>query len=561
MKHFRTILTALVFLLLFPLLSWLLMNTPAEVFLEFRTGRAVDLKIYPSLPFDREIGKKAYPVELRPSKAGKKSVCSVKIPLKCLRKIYLEVPPGTDVELFGGGFRVLGFLECLPEKDSLLPSEGSDGLVLTRILDPEKELPTRVNLHTSTAGGGCEIRLTNDFPRFLAVLTALLVSAAFSLLFFLGCGLQNRSKLMPVLLTGMFMILLFGASLTEYLRPEASGNSDGKPRLTVMTLSDYPAEFSGWYRRHLPFRDTIYSIYYRFCRNIGISPVREVIAGQEDWLFLRFRKGETPYEDYLGVNLFSQQELQKILAKLIHIRDSLKKRDIRFSVFIAPAKMQVYGHKLPKAWQRRNHGITRGRQLVDYIRKNSDIQVEYPLDEILEYEKKIPVPLYYKHDTHWNFLGGYIGARSMMRLIDPEAANRMPEVSSLKYQAVGSHRGDLARVADAPESVREPEWQFRHPAFHYDFIAGDDGCYGFPGKFPAGKRVFFIRDSFSAQMAPFLLEYLSHCTFYWNFSLNLTMISEDHPDVVVLEMVDRFLPSLLSFPDVTARMWMRRRML
>ena len=69
--------------------------------------------------------------------------------------------------------------------------------------------------------------------------------------------------------------------------------------------------------------------------------------------------------------------------------------------------------------------MTRSVQIYDYIRKNSDIPVEYPLKELITARKTIPQPLYYKSDTHWNYLGGYVAARSMMKLIDPVAAGKM----------------------------------------------------------------------------------------------------------------------------------------
>lgn len=554
MKYFRLTLSLLVFVLLFILLSWLLLNSSAEIYLEYRTSRPVEVLIYPSLPFDRSIGKNAYPALLQPSG----NVARVKIPLPCLRKIYLEIPAGADFELVGGGFQIFHFLKHPLSNADLFPRESDRGLVLISMLTPETELPTSVKLQTPKTAGGCEIRLTNDFPRCLAFLCAFIIS----LLAALFCYILWSPAGLACLQTVLFLIILCGCTVFTWLFSISSENKSSKPSLNLLTLSGYPENFNQWYRRNLPFRSSIYSLYYNFCQWIGISPVKQVIRGQDDWLFLGRYSGCTPYEDYLGNNLFTDRELQKICGRLIYIRDSLKKKNIRFCVFIAPSKMQVYGHMLRKEWQRKKpDATTRSRQLVDYLRKNSDIPIGYPLDELLAYQKKIPVPLYYKHDTHWNFLGAYIGARSLMRLIDPQAAARMPEVSSLKYGKSKMHYGDLARMAEAPQSFLEPDWLFLYPAFHYSQVPGDAGCYSFQGKSANGKRVFFIRDSFLAGMGPFLIEYLSQCTFYWDFTLNLPMIAESHPDIVVLEMADRFLPLLLDFQEVKFRMSRGGRML
>lgn len=558
MKYKRLTLSALVFVLLFIFFSWLLVNSSAEIFLEYQTSRPVDVLIYPSLPFERAIGKKAYPAVLQPSDSKRSAFVRVKIPLSCLRKFYLEIPAGSDIELVGGGFRIFYFFKHSLGSDELFLGKSTGGLELVTLLTPKTGLPKSIKLQTPKSAGGCEIQLTNDFPRCLAFLCALGISLAAALF----CSVLWSETGLAIFQTVLFLILLCGSTVISGLFSISAEGKNSKPSLNLQKLSDYPEKFNQWYRRNLPFRDSLYSLHYNFCRWLGISPVKQVIRGQDDWLFLGRYFTQTPHEDYLGNNLFTDSELQQIRDRLIFARDSLKKKNIRFCIFIIPAKMLVYGHMLRKEWQRKDPNVTtRSRQLVDYLRKNSDIPMEYPLDEILAYQKKIPVPLYYKHDTHWNFLGAYIGARSMMRLIDPQAAVRMPEVSSLKYGNSGMHYGDLARMAEAPKSFLEPEWQFQHPAFHYSQVPGDVGCYSFQGKSSGGKRVFFIRDSFMTGMGPFLMEYLSYSTFYWDFTLNLSMISDDRPDVVVLEMVDRFLPLLLNFQECKFRMRRGAKML
>ncbi|MBO4633173.1 MAG: hypothetical protein J5858_14735, partial [Lentisphaeria bacterium] len=408
--------------------------------------------------------------------------------------------------------------------------------------------------------GRCEIRLISDYPRSLAVRAALLISGLISFLLFLALDRQKRVQPPAAVLIVIFMAFLFAGSVFVGLDSGSSGSGDGNPR---PAFSEYPARFARWYQQNLPFRESLYSLHYKFCRHFGISPVKDLIFGEDDWLFVRFasRYGQTPYDDYLGNNLFTPQELQTILGNLTRARDVLKKQNIRFCVFIAPGKLHVYDRMLPEEWRRKPGASTRIRQLVEYIRKNSDIPVEYPLDEFAAYEKKFAVPLYYKHDTHWNFLGAYIGARSLMRLADPAEAARMPDVSSLEYRMAGLHRGDLARMLEAPESFLEPNWKFQHPSFDYSRVPTESGCYSYPGKLPHGKRVFFIRDSFMMGMAPFLAAHFSHLTFYWDFSLNSEMISEDRPDVVVLEIVDRYLSKLKSFNEVTRRLERGGRMM
>jgi|GEM_PF-3800763 len=142
----------------------------------------------------------------------------------------------------------------------------------------------------------------------------------------------------------------------------------------------------------------------------------------------------------------------------------------------------------------------------------------------------------------------------MMRLIDPAAAKRMPAVSGMDPYYEKTILGDLARMTEAPESCCEPDWKFRNSSSFYQYYPREAGCYSMNGLRSDGPKVFFIRDSFLIHAMPHLAGWLSHATFYWDFSLNMKMIEKDRPDVVVLEVVDRYLGTLLNFNELELQM-------
>ena len=288
-----------------------------------------------------------------------------------------------------------------------------------------------------------------------------------------------------------------------------------------------------------------------------VSPTEKVIIGQDGWLFLHYnkdKKRDNSYESYFGTRLFTPEELHRILENLKSVQSLLKKKNIRFAVFISPGKPSIYGDKLPPAWRRKDpDGTTRAIQLYDHIRKNSDIPIEFPRKELIAARRSIEQPLYFKTDTHWNSLGGYIGACSMMKLIDPEAARKMPDLASYELTLVPRTANDLRRMLNLPPQDEHDAWQVRHPDFRYEryLTVNDSGSYSFTGQDPNGKRAFFIRDSFLGGMAPYLACHLSYFTCYWSFSLNMSLIEMEKPDIVVVEIVERFLDRLLDFKTVS----------
>ena len=548
MQYVRRTIAAAVFLLLTFLFGWMLLRAPAEIFFRYRTAHPARIEFHSSQSLDRKIGKKAYPVELIPSPDGSVREFRVTVPLACLRKFRLDLPPDTELDLLSGGYHAHGYLRRDLTGADLLSGKARGGARMVCVLAPETAVPKHPRVQTGSESGTWEGNLTNDLPRLLGLLPALAAGIAGALFFLLLTGPRRRESL-KYLLAGEFVLLLFGGTIAAGL----TGGFQGKPELDLWSLAEYPARFSAWYKRHLPFRNEWFGLYYRFCSLCGISPVKDVFPGQEDWLFIGHFTRQTPYEDYLGVNLFTERELQDILRRLVRAQSLLKEKNIRFALFIAPGKMSVYGDRLRPEYQRRDPtGPTRARQLVEYIRKNSSIPVDYPLDELRAARKLHQVPLYYRHDTHWNFIGGYWGARAMLRLIDPSV--RLPEPESLTVYADGMRRGDLARMIEAPENLREPEWKFRHPDLRYSDFPNLAGFNRIPGRYADGKRVFFIRDSFLSHAMPTLISRLSEVAVYWDYSLNMDLIEREKPDIVVLQVVDRYLGQLLHFGETSVVM-------
>jgi len=58
------------------------------------------------------------------------------------------------------------------------------------------------------------------------------------------------------------------------------------------------------------------------------------------------------------------------------------------------------------------------------------------------------------------------------------------------------------------------------------------------------KAVIF-RDSFGAAIQPFISEHFSRITWIWKHKIDLKLIEEEQPDFVIVELVERYLGSLL----------------
>jgi|GEM_PF-3649345 len=306
--------------------SILLLDLPVEIRVRCQTSRPVKLKLYPSRFLDRAIDRKhEFDAELRPASPDPNATGKVKIPLSSFRKIRLKVPRETEFELTGIDCRILGIWQQNLSGKQLFSIRGSDELELTPLLTPETAMPLSLKIRTGKRPGSCDIRLVNDFPRFMALFSAIVAAVLTGLPLLLILNGRFRNHFKQYLYPAIFLFLLYGGTVIAAL---ISGPKDrpAGPNLNLASLSSYPEKFTRWYQRNLPFRDEIFNLHYRCCSLLGISPVEKVMTGQDGWLFIKQFQPHSTYEDYLCINLFTETQLKTILEKLEHARSKLQEK-------------------------------------------------------------------------------------------------------------------------------------------------------------------------------------------------------------------------------------------
>ncbi|WP_157152985.1 alginate O-acetyltransferase AlgX-related protein [Brachyspira murdochii] len=185
-------------------------------------------------------------------------------------------------------------------------------------------------------------------------------------------------------------------------------NKAKKPLFAINNLYKYPGEYEKYFNDYIPFRNEI----IRLKNLIDLFLFRNFISditllGKDKWLF--FKK---VIENYIiDTPYFSDEELEKAKNILLNFRDELKKQNIDFIFMICPNKESIYTNYIP-SYIKPNISD----KFVEYIRKNTDIKILYPREQLMKYKDKYQ--LYYKYDHHWNALGGYIAYSELMKLFN-----------------------------------------------------------------------------------------------------------------------------------------------
>lgn len=281
----------------------------------------------------------------------------------------------------------------------------------------------------------------------------------------------------------------------------------------------------------------------------------KVLLGKEKWLFdnrfTRYYNGKIKLTDF---------ELEKAKNNLLHFREELKKQNIDFVFMICPINESIYTEYVP--YYINIQDINLSDQFLEYMKKNTDIKIVYPKNELMEYKDKYQ--LYYKYDTHWNDIGAYIGYSALMNVL------------SLDYDNL-----DSLKVLSFPISYREEYWGDNNFSFYNNKARmiglhnlkyfRDDNIYFIENYLIAtnylideGKKdyvryvrtkstkklenyptIFVIDDSYMYPMFDYIATSFPEATFRHRRNFKATELVIDNPNIFLLEALELSLKNLV----------------
>lgn len=323
-----------------------------------------------------------------------------------------------------------------------------------------------------------------------------------------------------------------------------------RPVLSETGISAYPQAYEAYFDDSVPFRTAMIRANSRinFALLSGSSSM-QLIQGREGWLF--YNPGGSdgdPIADYYLSDPFSEEDLAQIRDRLLTVRQQLEADGRQFLLYICPNKETLYGSAYFPVYYPRNDGQTKAGQLTDYLAAETDLPMIYTHDLVRQWEQRYPrfAPMYYRQDTHWNTLGGYLGASAMLEALGIP----MPEPEALTVTETVSQYRDLAELSTLTDLL-EPERDWAVSGYtDRTFTREEDPERGIirtacPGADP--RKILLIRDSFCIAMMDVLASQFEECVFITHDSYLPRCIAEEDPDIVVFESVERYISSLSHF--------------
>jgi len=324
----------------------------------------------------------------------------------------------------------------------------------------------------------------------------------------------------------------------------------------VQGIIEFPSRFERYFNDHFGLRSLLvrwYSIIKLLIQDK--SSVKDVVFGRDDWLYFT---GDGVLKDYCGTIPFSEKELELRKNLLEQKRDWLEEQGIAYLFVIPPNKHSIYPEYIPDEFTL-IRGRTRLDQLVEYLENHSDIHILDLRKTLLDNKDRLR--LYHRTDTHWNDAGAYFAYAEMIREIDrmlPCWKSEPWMLSDFEVVKVKGKGGDLAGLIKLEESIQEERILFRPerkrkadlirmPAYlDRKWIFCNHVFAPFARENPDGNGTAVIfHDSFSMALSPFLGEHFRRAVFIWrnnpDYFLLEDVIEEEQPDIVVEEVLERFL--------------------
>lgn len=357
--------------------------------------------------------------------------------------------------------------------------------------------------------------------------------------------------MMKKILIAVFMLLLIMPSIVWGI----SGGEDttnlenrklaDKPTINnIDDLFDITFNYQNYFEDHTPFKaDVVRYTNYINVKLFNVIDSNDIILGKNSWLFYKGAGTDVnTISDYIGLERFSSDELEEVARDCEEVSAKLEEKGIEFSIMVCPNKEHIYYDYLGGEITRVND-VSKAEQLIAYMQENTDVNVIYPIDDLLAYKSRYQV--YYKYDTHWNLLGGFIGTRNILQNYGIEEDS----IDNYKVIDSSSISGDLAGMLNMEDYFDDDKY-FRLDGYKDDITVSEEEPYTEVNVYTSNaldeRTIMIVRDSFGEALMEYIPKNFQKVIFIYKGRFKKEYIDEYKPDIVIYESVERLIDSLFS---------------
>ncbi len=322
--------------------------------------------------------------------------------------------------------------------------------------------------------------------------------------------------------------------------PGIESDYENRPlsRFPEKLSTDFPKQLEEYYSDNFGLRATYVSLHsYLIQKIFNDSPDPKVISGKDGWLFL-----EEAASDFMKTNTFDDHQVHRIYRTLKQMSEYLETIGTKFYFTIAPNKNTIYGEYMPDRYVTKEKPSNL-RLVSSYLNEKDFeyIDLSYVLTE-----DKNNTTTYHKKDTHWNNHGAFIAYRKILTDMNLSGTG----LTEPSYVVKKDYMGDLQRMLTPAIRINDHQMYFdiqKNYSYTTRFRSFDDILIGTKNSSARGSIIMY-RDSFANALIPFISNSFASATYSRQLPYEIDMIGEDPVDFALLEIAERNLSYLLSYP-------------
>ncbi len=269
----------------------------------------------------------------------------------------------------------------------------------------------------------------------------------------------------------------------------------------------------------------------------GISSKESVITGTDGWLYY-----EATLDDYQHTGALSDRALFNAAHNLKLMQDYTELLGKKFLFAAAPNKNSLYPEHMPARYQTRENEKSDAERFAAFLEKEG----VHSLDLFRLFAEQDEV-LYYARDSHWNEKGAVLVYNAMLDALGiahEDYADVIPAETR-------DYIGDLAKMLYPAGSEPETRLHYLEPSWEYltDTVSPEEN-YIRTANASGKAKLLMYRDSFGNSLLPYLAEHFEEAVFSRVVPYTMTELVTTGADVLIVEKVERHLPTLAEISPV-----------
>lgn len=274
---------------------------------------------------------------------------------------------------------------------------------------------------------------------------------------------------------------------------------------------------------------------------------------------------------FWGLEDVDDEKLAQYAENMLWLQSYCDKRNIKLYVLIVPRGIDFVEHTIIN---KKREKTDNAQTLVDYLRENTNINVVFPRERMLEENKN--TPMYFKTDHHWTKRGAYIGYEYLINEIQKDFSNvellqeaelekyhnnkvsawwNAPFYEGRTFQLLGFSKKSAKNILTTPylyyknPKRKDLDWDVLYLAKDAKTKSQDEKFY-YP--YGADYKVMVIGNSFARNLVEFLPYSFKHTIRMYDnfrgFDMNIysEVIEEYKPNILILNFQSSYSKNLLN---------------